>query len=111
MNDAVPRTRSPTVRGGLERGEVEREIRRHLRAVRHCYERVLLFAPNPGGKVVVTWRITASGDTRDATVAGTAHDLVQRCVARVFSRMRFPAPRGGGEVSVAYPIVFSRAGR
>jgi len=35
---------------------------------------------------------------------------VEECVLRVVRRIRFPAPKGGGEVIVTYPFMFTTAG-
>jgi hypothetical protein len=35
---------------------------------------------------------------------------VEGCVAERFQALRFPAPRGGGMVTVNYPLLFKSSG-
>ena len=61
------------------------------------------------------WVITSAGDVTNAeaaqnTFASAAATSVEQCVTRIVQRMKFPAPKGDGQVVVTYPLVFSAAG-
>lgn len=96
------------VTGALAKEVIRRVIRRHLNQLRYCYERRLLADPNLEGKVVTRFTIGPNGNVVAARDAGSTmpDDEVKACVNRVFRRMRFPKPKGGGVVVVTYPLVF-----
>ena len=99
-------------KGSLSREEIQRVIRRHLSQIKFCYERELQKEPNLQGKIVASWTIGGNGLVRSAK--GTQNTMgnkkVESCVVRIIKRMRFPRPRGGGQVFVTYPFVFSASG-
>lgn len=95
--------------GALEKGEVQRVMRRHHSQIRFCYENALSKNPNLGGKIAANWQIAPNGTVSVASVLQDTMDSasVKTCVLRTIKRMRFPKPRGGGQVTVTYPFVFS----
>jgi hypothetical protein len=107
----VPRVRTgpATATGNLTKAIIRRIIRRYLRRIRYCYERVLLVNPKVKGKIPVRFVIGPSGAVVRAR-ADKGNKKVARCVERVIKQMRFPAPRGGGNVTVRYPFTFSTTG-
>ena len=86
-------------------------IRKHLNRIKYCYEKELIKKPDLRGKVTSRFVIAASGRVQTAKVYQTTmnHAPAERCIARVFKRMRFPKPRGGGIVLVTYPLMFQTA--
>ncbi|HJL18232.1 MAG TPA: AgmX/PglI C-terminal domain-containing protein, partial [Sandaracinaceae bacterium LLY-WYZ-13_1] len=113
--DATPggaRGGRPLVAGALSRQEIQGVIRRHLDAIRFCYEQRLAQDPDLAGRVTVRFEISPEGRVRTARVsASTLNDAaVERCVVRQVRRWRFPPPRGGGLVRVNYPFVFRSGG-
>lgn len=98
----------PVILGPIDRSLIDRVVKQHLGAIRHCYQRELATDPTLTGKVKVKFMVA-----RDGTVsaASTTHDSLgseaaTSCILQQFRRMRFPTPRGGGLVSVQYPFVF-----
>jgi TonB family protein len=98
--------------GGLSQEVVGRYIKRYWAQFKYCYERELTKDPNLYGKITVTFTIAGNGRVSEANVIQTTmHNAnVEECVLRVVRRIRFPAPKGGGEVIVTYPFMFTTAG-
>lgn len=99
--------------GGLTHQVVGEAIQRHYSRFKYCYERELGRAPNLYGKLVVHFAIDGTGRVEQADVLQSSlQDAnVEACVLRTVRSIRFPAPRGGGEVLVSYPFLFHTAGQ
>ncbi len=98
--------------GGLSQEVVGRYIKRYWAQFKYCYERELSKDPNLYGKITTTFTIAGNGRVSEANVIqSTMHNAnVEECVLRVVRRIRFPAPKGSGEVIVTYPFMFTTAG-
>lgn len=96
-----------TTVGALDRGEVQRVLSRAMSRFRFCYERQLTTTPTLEGKLATFFTIGGTGDVVQASVVEGMDDSVDRCVLQVLRSLRFPAPKGGGVVTVTYPFVFS----
>ncbi len=97
------------VKGKLPPEVIRRVVRQHLARFRYCYEKGLKTDPNLAGKVVARFNIKADGSVGAVSDGGsTLSDAsVKSCLLLVFQGMKFPAPEGGGMVTVSYPLVFS----
>ena len=106
-----PAVDEPVAMGSIDKSVIDRVIKRHLNQIRYCYEKELKAHPRLAGKVVISFTIDADGAVSDAAVKSStlADPVVEGCVRSRFARMRFPAPHGGGEVAVSYPLVFSNS--
>ncbi len=104
-----PRVRAapPEVSGLLSPEAVRRVVLRNLGQVTHCYEQGLASNPNAAGRVVARFVIGASGAVMSAVVAENSlgQPGVGECVAGAVRRWQFPAPEGGGVVTVSYPFI------
>lgn len=111
----VPRIRQEgaEVRGSLSKEAIRRTIQRHLNEVRFCYENALRTQPELAGRVQVAFVITTAGEVQQANVveSGLHNSGVERCIAEAVKRWTFPAPDGGGYVTVRYPFVFEQIGQ
>jgi hypothetical protein len=98
-----------TYKGSLSREEIERVLRRVKSQIRFCYERELAKDPNLNGKIVVGFVIAGTGlvSTAKAAQNTMGNPKVGSCVVRIIKRLRFPKPRGGGQVIVNYPYLFN----
>ena len=96
----------------LDPSRVDAAIRKQLARIQWCYERALPRDPSLAGKIVVAFRIGPDGRAADTRVeTSTLHDGdVERCVVERFSSIPFPSPKGGGSVSVHYPLLFKSSG-
>lgn len=96
-----------SVRGGLERSEVEAVIQENLSQIRYCYNKALRTNPNLQGKVTSAFTIGADGTVKTSRVAAStlASAEVEDCIKGRVASWRFPQPRGGGEVAVNYPFL------
>lgn len=99
-------------KGSLSREEIQRVMRRVMNQIKFCYERELNQNPNLEGKIVASWIIAGTGlvQTANATQNTMGNQKVEDCVLRIVKRLRFPQPKGGGQVFVTYPFVFSPSG-
>ncbi len=99
----------PVVLGALDRSTIQTVIRRHLPAVKACYQRELQQSPSLQGKVTIKMVISSAGAVSTAEVEASTlgNTTVGACLTRVAKGMTFPAPQGGGIVIVRYPFVFS----
>ena len=83
-------------------------IRRHDPQLRRCYTRALRSEPGLRGKLVLRFRVAASGRTRDVAFVTAArtlrHPAIERCVGRVFRTMRFRPLAAAGWFRT--PLVF-----
>lgn len=75
--------------------------------IRRCYELALAANPALTGKITVRFVIGRDGATRSASAGPPdfPDPLLLRCVEKVISALRFPAPEGG-DVHVTYPFSF-----
>lgn len=98
--------------GGLSQEVVGRYIKRYWAQFKYCYERELSKDPNLYGKITITFTIAGNGRVSEAQVIQTTmhNPNVEECVLRVVRRIRFPQPKGGGQVIVTYPFMFTTAG-
>jgi TonB family protein len=101
------------VHGALAKEAIRRAIQRHLNEVRFCYTEGLRQKPDLEGRVQVMFVISGSGTVQQASVVES--DLhqpgVEQCISAAVRRWNFPAPDGGGYVTVRYPFVFEQLGQ
>lgn len=101
------------IRGALAKEAIRRVIQQHLNEVRFCYTEGLRATPDLSGRVQVLFVISGSGAVQNASVveSGLHQPNVERCISEAVRRWNFPAPEGGGYVSVRYPFVFEQIGQ
>lgn len=86
---------------GLPREIIGRIIERHLPQVQYAIDR----APGSRGTLVVKFVIGPKGKVQNVKLTGDRFTEEFRSqIRRIFISMEFPAPRGGGTVSVTYPL-------
>lgn len=85
-------------------------IRRHLPAIRGCYDEGLARRPELEGRIDVVFTVDGTGVVSEASVQrSTLGDTtVEACVVGEVLRMRFPERAPGGFVRINYPFVFER---
>ena len=103
---------TPKLPPGYDRDLVLKVVRRHQNEIRFCYESELPKVPDLSGKVTVAWTIGASGAVEMAEIAdsGLGNTNVESCIVQKVRRWTFPEPKGGGEVAITFPWVFTVAG-
>ncbi len=101
-----------SVQGGLSQEAIGRVLDRAKSQMRYCYEKELQRLPDLYGKVTVKFEINGTGSVGDTSVVLTTlnNTNVEECLLRVYRRLRFPQPVGGGVVTVNYPMVFNKSG-
>jgi hypothetical protein len=96
-------------KGNLTKQEIESVIRSNLRDIKNCYEGGLKAKSNLNGRVMTQFIIARNGRVKTAKVESSElnHSPTENCITNEIRRWQFPLPRGGGEVTVNYPFVFS----
>lgn len=101
-------TGASDVEDGLTRDQVGKVIHSHWNEVRYCHEAAALRSPGLGGKLTAQFSIGASGSVQVANVGSSTvgdrafHD----CIMSRLKGWKFPKPKGGVTVGVAYPFMF-----
>jgi TonB family protein len=101
-----------SVRGSLDREIIRRIIRRHINEVKYCYEQELPKRPGLGGRIMVQFTISGTGQVISSVLQSSTmgNVRVESCTVQAVRRWDFPAPLGGGLVIVSYPFVLTPAG-
>jgi TonB family protein len=104
------RAAPPQVAGLLSPEAIRRVVLRNLGQVAHCHEQGLAQNPTLEGRVVVRFIIGGNGSVMGSQVAesNVAVPSVGTCIANAVRRWQFPAPEGGGIVTVNYPFNLQR---
>lgn len=109
--EAIARVRQgkAEVEGDLDGDIIRRIVRAHISEVRSCYEQGLADQPKLKGEVVIGFEISADGKIGTSKVAESTLEekSVGECMATVAASWKFPKPRDGKPVRVAYPFVLS----
>lgn len=102
----------PEVTGSIDPELIRKVVHDHRAQIRTCYETQLSNKPSLAGKLVSAWTIDQGGSVTEAhTQETTLRDPgVESCVAAKIKTWRFPIPKGGGEVFVTYPFIFTPGG-
>jgi hypothetical protein len=102
----------PEVVGSIDPELIRKVVHEHRAQIRTCYETQLTTRPNLAGKLVSAWTIDPAGAVTEAhTQESTLRDRsVESCVEAKIKTWRFPIPKGGGEVFVTYPFIFTPGG-
>ncbi|MFT4621579.1 MAG: outer membrane biosynthesis protein TonB [Myxococcota bacterium] len=105
----IASTADTMVLGSLDRAVVDEVVKRHLAAIRYCYQRELQREPELSGKLVVKFVIAGDGSVSSSKLGSSTmgHAGVERCVTGRFLKMQFPEPNGNGIVIVSYPFLLS----
>jgi hypothetical protein len=87
-------------------------VRKHLRHVRYCYEKLLLRTPDLIARVVVKWHVTGDGmvDASEVVSSNAPTPELGTCLAAGVRSWRFPAEKQSEGFTVSYPFVFGRSG-
>jgi len=98
----------PVIRGSLDKEIIRRVIRRHRNEYRYCYEKQLNKEQDLSGKISVKFTIAGNGSIIASSVSDSTmnNSDVESCLTRKIKRWVFPAPKGGGIVTVKYPFIF-----
>ncbi len=96
-----------SVVGKYDTGTIRRYVRRKLPRIQHCYEKELIEQSNLEGTVVAQFSINKDGKVRNAKASGMSSKVVEKCIAKAISSIRFPIPKSGGSTKVRYPFTFA----
>jgi hypothetical protein len=108
----TPSASAETDDGALSKAQIAAVVTAKSAAIRRCYEHALATeGPGLAGKVTLTWTITDRGTVRFPRVLSSTlpSEAVTKCLIDEVEQLQFPKPRGGVEVEVNYPWVFTSA--
>ena len=97
----------PSIQGSLDKEIIRRTISRRIGAIKTCYER-WSGEQAPRG---IEFVIGPSGNVQHVELGPGVGANLAACLRRAMHEMKFPAPEGGGSVSVRYPLMFLLDGR
>lgn len=97
----------PRISGELDEKTVQQYIRRYLSGIKWCYQDRLQSNRKLGGKVTLAFTILPNGTTHEPRAANSSlgDATLEQCIATKMARWRFPQPKDGGVVEVAYPLI------
>lgn len=101
----------PSTTGSLRADKIAAVVRAKLGELKTCYANDTSNASPPSA--VIAYRFTIGGDGKVIRVESSGSALgapLDACVKRVLRAAGFPAPPGGGTVTVSYPLVFDSTG-
>ncbi len=103
------RAAPPAVVGLLSPEAIRRVVLRNLGQVTFCHEQGLAQNPNAAGRVTLRFAIGGAGAVIASSVSESTYpnQSVSNCIASAARRWQFPAPEGGGVVTVNYPFILS----
>ena len=103
-----PSVASSVVKGNLSKAVVASVLKRYSKRFVHCYSKSLARNPDLSGAVKVRIVISQEGTVDAVSVKGTTlrAKAVEDCVVGEIKYIRFPKPRGGGQVETIVPLVF-----
>jgi hypothetical protein len=99
----------PIIIGALDKALIDAVVKRHMNAIRYCYQRELVKSPSLKGKVSIKFTIAKDGSVSAASTKSSTlgSSTAEGCIVNQFLRMKFPEPKGGGIVIVTYPFIFT----
>ncbi len=111
FDDRAPEPRlveaPPRISGELDEKTVQQYIRRYLSGIKWCYQDRLQANRKLGGKVTLAFTILPNGTTHEPRAANSTlgDATLEQCIATKMARWKFPQPKDGGVVEVAYPLI------
>jgi outer membrane biosynthesis protein TonB len=102
-------TGGDVVATGFDKQIVKRVINQKKAEITHCYNKELMKNPSLKGRVTIKWRILSSGNVGAVEVVSNelGSAAVADCLKAKVASWKFPAPKGGAAVDIAYPFNFS----
>lgn len=97
----------PRLSGELDEKTVQQYIRRFLSGIKWCYQDRLQSNRKLGGKVTLAFTILPNGGVLDPRTVNSSLDdsALEECIRNKMARWKFPSPKDGGVVEVAYPLI------
>ncbi len=105
--DAVGVDAISSTSGELDEKTVQQYIRRYQPGIEWCYQDRLQSNRKLGGKATLAFTILPNGSTHEPRVTNSSlgDASLESCISKKMARWRFPPPKDGGVVEVAYPII------
>ncbi len=105
---------APGPRGHVAKEHVREAISEVKPLLKACYEETLKDFPDARGRVTLSFRVIAEDDEGrvelsevDEENTSLFDNRLHDCLSETIAEAKFPAPGGGGTVSVTYPFNFA----
>ncbi|MCC6993074.1 MAG: AgmX/PglI C-terminal domain-containing protein [Deltaproteobacteria bacterium] len=107
--DGKPPKGSTSTSGAVSPELIRKAMATAKNQLKFCYERELVKDPKLATKLSVRFTIGKAGTVTAAAVTSATPSApgLEACVIAAIKKMRFPAPAGGGDVVVNYPLSFA----
>ena len=104
-----PNKEDAIIHGALDESQIDAAIQQVMNQIRYCYQRELVKEPGLHGEITVKFVISGTGSVSKAEIKSSTmgSPTVESCITGRFLHFRFPEPKGGGDVVVSYPFVFT----
>jgi C-terminal processing protease CtpA/Prc len=93
----------------IDKEAVRKIIRKNLASFKKCYDNEVNDNPDIGGKVVLSWDISDTGELKTANIKSS--DLknlnAEECIVSTVKTLKFPEAAKGTTINVSYPFVFA----
>ncbi len=98
---------TPRLSGELDAKTVQQYIRRYLPGIKWCYQDRLQQNRKLAGKLTLAFTILPAGNVHNAQTANSTmgDSVLEECIRNKMTRWKFPSPKDGGVVEVAYPLI------
>lgn len=111
------RPQLPPVTGSLDKHYIKSVIHGAIGLLKECYTLARDSAPRAAGKVVVEFVISGEPDVgglvENAKITSdnalSTNPTMAECVTQTMLSLEYPAPSGGGKVTVRYPFIFRQS--
>ena len=99
---------NPEITGNLSKNSIQKVVKQNIAKVRKCYENELAINHELKGKLTIQWLIDEGGYVDRIGLLETTfnNNHIENCIEDAIEYWRFPAPKGGESVHVAYPFEF-----
>jgi TonB family protein len=93
---------------GLTRDQVGKVMHAHKNEIRYCLDSAVLRSADIGGRVTTKFAVNASGNVASIGIGSSnvGDRRLHECLVSHIKTFKFPKPRGGVTVAVAYPFDF-----
>jgi hypothetical protein len=94
---------------GFDKQIIKRVINQKRAEITQCYNKELMKNPSLKGRITMKWRILSSGNVGAVEVVSDemSNQAISACLKGRIAGWKFPSPKGGVAVDVAYPFNFS----
>lgn len=107
LEGGQPRTSFTESQVGMDKEEIRKVVKDHLKDVHSCYQSRLRMNPKLMGKLVLEWEIWNNGAAHEIEVKKSVDPKLDMCIVDKVKTWQFPLPPKGMVGRIEYPFVFT----